>query len=382
MKVRALLAVLFLTAFSFVHPAFSQLEHVDMTKIPEIASFLKELPEQKFLEDSELIEDTPLGDKYLAFRLRLPKKWTRATIGEKVTWDASQTDGSNIGQRIMVQISQYFGPTRLDALSRFEVSAQTLQHEVTAKNWFMHEILARGYALEGLNVYSDRKVEALYVMVERGTAYVVRAIAEINGPRVVLASYWVPDKYWAEERAQQEHAIKSFEFVSPHMTKIELTKSYAFLDLLSFEYPASWRLIAPNIWSIEGMEAKVVSSVDDKMLNGEISIVIVTNEDESYLNDEIAFIKKDMESRNLQFNKRIEVLNDKYKLGPHVLYSYFEAYKLQKDGTIDHEFWLGIMEESRYYYVVSMITPGRSKEFYSWARNVEAFQTVVESLKP
>jgi hypothetical protein len=39
------------------------------------------------------------------------------------------------------------------------------------------------------------------------------------------------------------------------------------------------------------------------------------------------------------------------------------------------------MIEDRYYYIVSMITPGRNTEFVRWARNIEAYREVIESFR-
>jgi len=259
-----------------------------------------------------------------------------------------------------------------------------LEHEVTAKNWFIHEILARGYSLEGLEVYSDRRVEALYVLVEKDSAFVVRAIAEINGPRMVVASYYVPEGRWKEEQAMQQWAVQSFSFISPEVTKIEMTRTYSFLDLVSFEYPASWRLVAPNIYTIDDMEAKLLYSPEQKTLGGQIDVMVVSSEYESVLEEQLAYVRKKISEMGLVPGDLIEKRDDQYAFGPHVLFNTVETYQIKDkdDSIIDHEYWLAILEEDRYYYVITMLTPGRKGEFYNWARNGEAFKTVVESIGP
>ncbi len=379
------LAVLLIT-LNMTGQALAQTGQPDTDKIPPIPSYSDELSYDEFVAASDVYEEVPLGDHYLAYKVRLPKKWRREESGRASYMEAKSQEEDEFGlsQRLLGEVAQYFGPVRLDALSRFDVKAQNLEYEVTAKNWFIHEILSRGYSLEGLNVYSDRRVEALYVVVEKDTAYVVRAIAEINGPRMVVASYYVPDTYWEKERAEQEWAMKSFQFVSPEQTRIEMTRTYDFLDLLTLRYPASWRLIAPNIFSIEGMEAKLVNSLDDKTLNGEIHVTILSNEYENVLAEEVRYIKEDMQGRGLDIGELKETLNHKYEFEPHVLYSHVEAYSVvdADKNVLAHELWLAVMEEDRYYYVVWMLTPGRDGEFYTWARNGEAFETVITSIKP
>lgn len=382
MRVRAIFIAVFLLAMLAIGGAYAQQEAVDMTKIEDIPSYASELSKKDFEEQSELYEEEPLGDKFLAYHVRLPRGWTKVTTANN-TFKKKEVEKAGLSQRLLGMIAKYYGPGRIDALSRFEIEAQSLQFEVTAKNWFMQEVLTRGYVLEGLKVLSERRVEALYVVVDGDTSYVVRAVAEINGPRMVVASYFVPDVHWKEERAFQQRAIESFNFVSPEKTKIEMTRTYAFLDLLSFEYPASWRLVAPNIYSIEGMEASLLYSIDDKTLGGEIHISIVSSEYENSLAEEIKFLKQDMTSRGLVIGDLIET-RDNYKVPKHVFYNHVEVYRASDayNKILEHEYWVSIMEEDRYYYIVTMLTPSRNSEFYSWARNEEAFRTVVESFRP
>lgn len=374
---------LLLAAVCVALPALAQQEYVDMAKIKEIPDYAQELTPEQYAAQSELYEETPQGDAFVAFRVRLPKGWFKAPSTVAMEYKKDEKEKAGLNQRILGRIAKYYGPGRIDELSKFEIHAQALEHEVTAKNWFLQEILNRGYVLEGMNIHSDRRVEVQYVMVEKDTAFVVRALAEINGPRIVVASFHVPDNHWQEERAQQQRAIESFEFLHPEKNKIEMKRSYAFLDLLSFEYPASWRLIAPNILSEEAMEAKILHSPDNKVIGGEIHISILSTEFDMALQDELDFLKQEITGRGMVLGDLMETKKD-YKLPEHVRYNHTEVYKAvdSLEKVAEHEYWVSIMEEDRYFYVVTMITPGRRGEFYTWARNAEAFQVVVESFKP
>lgn len=372
------LLMFFALSLLFVCPVYAQHVIVDISKIKEIPDYESELTEDAFLDQSELYEEEPQNDKFLAYRIRLPKSWykTFANMPYK------KGDNEAVNQRFLGQVSKYYGPGRIEALSKFEIEAQSLDFEITAKNWFMKEILARGYILEGLKVFSDKRVEALYVVVEGDTSFVVRAIAEINGTRMIVASYYVPDVFWEQERALQQRAMESFEFISPEVLKIEMTRSYSFLDLLSFDYPASWRLIAPHIFSIESMEAKLIKSTDKLTLSGEMHISIISTEVEGKLVGEIAFLKEEMTDRGLEIGDFIEITDD-YAYDDHIYFVHAESYKVFNSASqiLEHEYWIAILEEDRYYYVVTMLTPSRDSEFYVWSQNVEAFRTVIESFR-
>ncbi len=361
--------------------AHAQLENIDMDKIENIPSYAAaELSEENFLAQSKLYEEEPLGDQFLAYKLRLPRGWHKAETD--MSFNQKEMEKAGVSQHILGQVAKYYGPGRIESLSSFEIEAQGLDFDVTAKNWFMQEILTQGYALEGLKVYSDKRVEALYVVVKGDTAFVVRAVAEINGSRMVVASYYIPDKFWTQERAYQERAMESFQFISPEKSKIERLRTYSFLDLLTFDYPASWRLIAPNIFSVQGMEAQLILSSDQVTMNGEMHISVISTEFETALTEELAYLKNEMVDRGLEIGAIIET-PDKYKFNDHIYYGYVEVHKAVDDTNqvLEHEYWIAIMEEDRYYYVVTMLTPGREGDFYTWARNAESFQTVLQSFR-
>lgn len=386
MKITTFLALFCLGLF-FAYPLSAQ-EAFDTSKIENIPDYSSELSEKEFIENSVLHLEEPLNDKYLAYSVRLPEGWQKVEGRSKLVdvekdeyteYNASEPE---VSQRLLGEISKFYGPGRIEQLSRFEVYAQALEFEITAKNWFLHEVLVRAYTLEGLKVISDRRVEALFVVVENDTAYIVRAVAEINGPRMVVAAYYVPEMFWMQERAQQQRAIESFTFVSPEVTQIETTRKHTFLDLLSFEYPASWRLIAPAIYSVDAMEARLLNTREDKTLTGEIRIGVISSELKNALVEEIKYQIEDLKKRGLKLDKLVATRED-YPFQDHIYYGHVEQYKLtdEDNAFLGHEFWIGVLEEDRYFYLVTMLTPGRESEFYTWARNEEAYKTILESFK-
>ena len=90
-----------------------------------------------------------------------------------------------------------------------------------------------------------------------------------------------------------------------------------------------------------------------------------------------------MKGVGLEVGNMIEAPN-KYKYRPQVTFSRVEVYNaFSKDKSIeDHEYWLAVMAENRFYYIVSMVTPSRTADFSNWAQNTEAFEMIVESIRP
>jgi hypothetical protein len=249
---------------------------VDPDKVPKIPHYTT-LTEAQFETDSAVHKDVPQGDKYLAYSIRLPKGWRASSdsVSNAAALSAAAGDKKKANQRLLGKVGEYLGPLNGDFPSRIVIEAMSLDYDISARNWFLNYVLMNGFTLQGMDVIDKTRIEALYVMVEGDTTYVVRTIAQINGPRIVLASYYLPEASWNTERAVQEKAIESFTFDNPEQVRIEQTHTYAFLDLVRFDYPQSWKLLAPNIDSIDNMDARLISSKDDKTLNGESDLHLV-----------------------------------------------------------------------------------------------------------
>ncbi|WP_435641887.1 hypothetical protein [Micavibrio aeruginosavorus] len=345
----------------------------DIKKISELPNY--PMDPAAFEAATTAYEDTPLGDKFLSYKIRLPKDWKKSADDNLRSQDLSK--------RLLGEVARYYGPVTGDVRSRFVIMALELDHEITARNWFLHYILSRGYTLQGMKELSDRRVEALYIQMEKDTPFVVRATAEINGPRMILSMVYVPEALWKGQEGMQDAIIDSFHFIAPEDSRLSSTQTFAFLDLLRFDYPTSWRLRAPNIQSIDVMEASVINTRDEKTLNGEIDINIISTELDTTLAEEVKALQKELEERGMVIGAMIEQPTD-YTFQPQVSYNRVEVYEMtNKEKSIqDHEYWIAVLIEDRYYYIITMLTPSRNVDFYTWAGNTEAFGRVIQSMRP
>ncbi len=364
--------------------ASANAQTIDIKKIKKILHFTT-LPDKVFLDQTQLVQERPEGDKYLAYDIRLPKGWKKVDENGGQAQDNNDNIDKSLNRRVIGKVAQYWGPTMIDSVSRIEVRAVALDINISALNWFLNFIMSNGYTLQGIERVSDRRIESLYVLVEGDTSFIVRTIAEINGPRMVLISYYLPEAHWNEEKAMQEKVIQSFHFLEPEKVNLELMQTYSYLDLLRFDYPVSWKLLAPEVTSTESMNAKLINSPpnDNKTVNGEIDLRIVSTDLDTSLAKEVQELRDKLTERGFTIDKLIEVPED-FKFHDHIYFGRVEVYAIfdnAKKFQIQ-EYWLSIMAEDRYYYIVSMLTPSRTANFYIWARNTEAFKSVVESLRP
>lgn len=326
---------------------------IDLDKINKIPRYSK-MSTADFAAKSKVFTEVPQGDKFLEYSVRLPEGWQQlGADGEEgrakektvpaakdkfdisnlrdkhlaegtVTAsdeDEEETEDSAVDEeaqgemmsrrmkkrrdliapgdaeiRLLGPIARYVGPSNLLALSRLEISAMQLNHDITTRNWFLHYILTRNYTLTGMEVISNQRVEAEYVLNEKGVSYVVRTAAISNGNRMILVSYYVPERFWEKEKEMQEMAVSSFKFTNPETTVVNDKKTHGFLDLVKFSYPSSWKLIAPNIFSVDNMNAKLLYSVDTTTLKGEIDINLISTELDTNLMKEVEFIRADLKN--------------------------------------------------------------------------------------
>ena len=280
-------------------------------------------------------------------------------------------------------IARYTGPANILAPSRLEIFAMQMKHDITTRNWFLNFILSHNYTLTGMQHVSDNRVDAEYVLIEKGITYVVRTAAISNGSRMILISYYVPEQFWEKEKGFQQQTIDSFKFLNPEKTKIDDKRTHGFLDLVKFTYPVAWKLIAPNIYSMDNMTAKLLYSIDEKTLDGEIDISLISTELDTTLMKEVEYLRQDLKKRGFNTGKALDTMGT-YTFSDKITFSRVEAYEVSgsKKDYIDYEYWLAIMVEDRYYYIVTMLTPGRGADFYKWARNTETFSAVIQSLMP
>lgn len=341
--------------------------------MPQVAA----VPADVFQKETKPYQETPAGDANLAYRLRLP-----------VTWEKSLDAGLGelkISKAVLGEVVRFYGPPLLDKRSSFSIQALQIDYEISAKNWFTDFILSNGYTLEGMNVISDTMVEAIYVYIEKDISYVSRAVAQVMGNRVVLAQYFVPYDFWAEEKVMQAACLSSFVLTNPDRRATEIMDTYVFLDLIEFEYPISWAARASAVNTLDRMGTTLISTSDLKTLNGQIDVQIISRKKDSFsISDEVRKLRDRIARKSaFRVGERIEMIPS-FLFKPEVRAATIEAFmgtsEEDYERLIGYEIWSGVLVEDEYYYLIAMLTPARNNDFLRWARNAKAFERVAESI--
>lgn len=340
------------------------------------------LPVEDFETQTQLIEETPLQDERLSFSMRLPKDWKAelAPLG-KINFDPG------INKKVLREVARYVSPPRFNLRSFFTMQVMELTYEIGAGDWLVYTLLRSGSTINAMTEYSAKEAEALYVIVEGDTTYIVRTKVFLNGPRVVMIKYFVPQDDYKAERTMQGQAIDSFDLTNKETNGIEEYKSYGFLDQSYFDYPSSWTLKSNFIKSIERMKAYIYRGIeerDDGRItdpDGQIRIHLVSKLLNTRLSDEVKAFRDSIEYPGYTLGDVIDA--KRYNYHEDMIKGRAEIYALKPQNItmIPYELIVSVSEGEDYYYFVSMLSPSRDLEYYDWARNMEAFRIVVESLR-
>lgn len=347
------------------------------------------ISKEQFIAQSQLVQKTPFDDRHLAFKVSIPKIWQELNVKTNISQEGPS-------KQILGEITQYLGPVNLDSRSRFKVRANELPFEVAARDWFMNFMTIENFNLIGIEIVSEKRIQAHYVMLENGNQFVVRAAAEISGSRIILAEYIVPIEQWAAERDMAVWSMASFALTDPDPAPVEARGVYSFVDIASFNFPQSWILNAAPVTSLERLNASLInlkgglsekrasqSRHDVFLMDGRIDISLVAKGPNVSIASELQSIKDQLKEANLVLGDYIENVEGWPKKQA-VTFAKIEVYKVNnaQNRLADYEEWIGVFESGGHYYLLRLLTVGRESDYLTWARNVTAFKIVTSTLSP
>ncbi|MEZ5903137.1 MAG: hypothetical protein R3D88_07505 [Alphaproteobacteria bacterium] len=377
MKIKSYsLILIFATFMSIAAVAAENSVIIDLEKIKPLTP-IEFLPQAEFEQKTKLFEDTPYDDKFLSFQIRLPSDWEETTLPNSVVF--SEKGGLN--QNVLGIVARYVGPPINHQRSSFSVEAVELTHEIGARDWFIYYVMKSGLSIEQVGLESEKQVEAIYVEIVNDITYLVRVKVIVNGPRMIVARYFLPQDNYKEERELQAQIIDSFQLTNRQEIPIEPLEIYGFLDQSFFDYPASWALSSPNIRSIERMRAMVYHGTAQTELAGQINIYLSNKILGTTKSEELTYYKDKFVIDGYHIGNFIEDINLEYHKD--MTFGRTQAYEMKSNTTelIDYELWVSVLENDQYIYAVTLLTPGRNEDFYTWARNKSAYSMVIKGIR-
>lgn len=347
---------------------------VDVSKIDPLSP-VKFLSSKAFNEKTERITAIPFEEKALSFEVHLPKGW-KAELDPPL-----KIPGGGLSEHVLGEVARYTSPSRFNLRSFFTLEALELTYEIGARDWLINHLLNNGATLNALTEKSASEVEAIYVIVDADTTYAVRIKAIINGSRIILARYFVPQEDYKAERDMQAQVLASFKLTDPEEGGAEKWLSYGFLDQSYFDYPVSWKLSARPIKSIEKMQALLFTGLDNEKPDGQVKIYLTSKLLGTSLAEAVQTYRKKIGVKGYHLGELIQTKSFNYDES--MVFGASEIYEMVPHPItmMPYELVVSVMESDEYYYIVSMLTPARKMEFYIWARNMEAFRIIVETMR-
>jgi hypothetical protein len=351
------------------------------SKIPPLINEVS-VSKEEFESKSDLITVTPMQDKSLAYKIRLPKGWQNLDDGGPI-------EGEGAG--ILRQVSLFTSPPRIEHRSIFRYRIIDLDSLITVDDWFISYMLEMGFSIEGIKIKSPRLTQAQYTVFENGEPFVVRATITTTGSRIILAEYLVHQEIYEQEKSEQIWAMSSFELTNSDPKAQIAMKTFNFVDIAKFDYPANWLIQAPEITDISRMEATTINTKNlrsgiytegDELL-GRIDISIAAKDQGLTLADEINLLKEGLKSRKYKLGKFIETVEEK-GINPLIASSRIDVYEVEgvSRRLAGYEYWVGVLQTKGRYYLIRLTTVSRVENFKSWAENVETYRVLLRSLGP
>jgi len=361
-------------------PAYA--ETLDLKKVPKLKEYAAPNAEEFKKVTRVEKEVLPYNDDYISYEFRIPKKWT----GNSELPELKGVDGAQgLSVNVLGILGKYVGAPNNLLRSRIIVEAQDLGYEISAKNWFVNFVLKNGFTLSGFTEHSRSKLEALYVEVQDDQPYVVRTLVLINGPRLIMFRYFLPQENYESEKLGQAQVTSSFKLLNPVNESIEKQKEFGFLDQSYFNYPISWDFAAKPIYSIERMSATMMQKNEKdspQVLEGQIKLHVISRLLKTTIAEETTKFRDSVKIDNYTIGKFIENLDFAYDKS--IRDGKTQVYELVPSDPVSmksYEFVVSIMQGDDFYYITSLITPSREQDFYNWSRNIEAFRVVTESVR-
>jgi len=251
-------------------PFVSNASHAQSQIIPPLDK-IELMPEWEFLDKVRVFQDTPLNDDTLAYRLYLPKDWSLVesdSIGE--------IDDEKVSLDILGIVARFFGPPQIDERSFFPIQALELDYDITMEGWFTTFARNNGYSVENLDIVSEEEAQARYVEVRGGASYSVRLVAIMNGEKIIVARYFVPQERYDFEKVIQEQVIQNFKLLNRKGQVNQTRATYDFMDKSYLDYPKTWELNANRLLSIERMRAEIRDISPNGDMNARIRVHTVS----------------------------------------------------------------------------------------------------------
>lgn len=330
-----------------------------------------------FEEQTTLHETPDIGsDTALGYGVRLPKDWV--AVGQ---------NAATRGQGVVDILANFVSPPIAGLRQSLMIEVQKVPFMMDIRDFVAMRAKTDLITYQSISFYGKNRGEVLYVVPENNLSYVVRSVSIMSGDRVVTASYRVPADQYDANQDIQTWAITRFYVMNANDNLAEETKPGDFLDLATFQYPASWRLQKLDVQTIERMRISITNTPadmpvgDSGVLKGQIDVVTFVRDAQNSEARMIDMMNTLVAGQGVHLGEPIGRFDIVSQKGLEPVFARVYPLIDQNGSVHPYQYWLVQFKGPKRFFMVGLFTPIRAQSFSEWVQNYGAFKTVVGSVQ-
>lgn len=334
----------------------------------------QEIPVQTRKDLFFKVENTPFGNKSLAFSILVPKTWG---IDSSLKVASAELSPASLKPLAILR-----GMAGDSAMAYLQIQAMKLTREITAADWLASHALSSQRSILKNQELSPLFADAQLEFVIEETPFTMRAVARVDGDRLFFVSAFCPSSVYASLEQTFGLMVASFDLTYPTtVTNIEPRLPLRVGGKIRLQHPSSWR---PRMHENlpKGRYAVDLYQIDDAdSLQGLIRIKLAEK-------GEISSIPLMLQRAKAELTEAgVELLGELHNAPVESPYELFKSGQLLifeasiEGSPSPQEAWIYLFETVSHFTALSLLTPAREHDHYVWAINRRAFELILNSIK-
>ena len=371
--------------------AFSSLL-IEPSSDEDVSRFLPDgsaISAQTIVERTEVTTNVPFGDYDLEYSIRLPKDWKPS----KFTQFGEQKQDK---YEVPTNIARYFGTSIVGVLPYLWIEAYRPKQEILLEDYVGMFMRKRGITPKAALYENAERIQITYIELEGAESFIKRSLFLLHGDKIVHVQFVIPFSSFQDMRSLVGLVLNSFKLTKVPEGELEPTKSTALLNVLKFDYPASWSEEYKSEESALYLRSVLHRYDFREVLQGLISVDAIRKTELRTVPTEMARIRRSLERSGITIGEQLQSLSfPKSSQRSHYKFQTIEVYKAEKvqpekvdefglviedAAKIDQEVWIAVAENTSHILIGLMVTTDRGTSFRDWALNRAALVKILETV--
>ena len=156
------------------------------------------------------------------------------------------------------------------------------------------------------------------------------------------------------------------------------------MDALHLKYPKTWRIENTDFSSTTRVTTELHNvGVVKGSSDGFIRITAIKRQKDSSLKKELMELRAHLEKyHKVKIDKLLS--SETAKVTDRFNFARKELYDISfdtKNALIDQQLWVVALADEKWYTILYMLSPKKTQDFYTWAKNTRTFDVLVQSIQ-